>query len=202
MKDCDYVLKHVLKQEAEFATELGKAGLSPLIIDSFQCPANWRLIIGEKMDGDLTPFFYPPKQMDEIMPQVFDILYRMVVDYNIVNYDIKINNFLWKKTDTGLKIYITDCGLATKPEENIKDNPKVMKKYLKPAISNFNNSFVHPGLRNVTSAPEMEKDDTRLSHPDWVAMFIKSENQAFLKDHRWSSLFDSVKDFDYGSFPY
>src|SRR5581483_435805 len=74
--NCDYVLKLADEKEKDFALKMGQTNLSPKIVDHFLCDINLFAIIGEKMDGDLSDFLYPPQpeKLDIIFPQVFNII--------------------------------------------------------------------------------------------------------------------------------
>jgi hypothetical protein len=212
MNDCDYVLKFSGEWEEERFIKMGKAGLSPRFIESFPCGDDLAIIL-EKMDGDLSDFLYPPQKiLDEIFPKVFDIIYRMIVDYNVCQNDAKVNNFLWKKTDKGLKIYITDFGMATDClEEEDFLNKSELQKLLRDHMSAFNNSYVNPSFYGVKIPKNLGIDtqygnlittDPNTNKIDWVKTFLKSEEKALKKDKNWSQFFDSVKFFDYGNLLY
>jgi len=198
LNKCDYILKMVSPKEAELSIEMGKTGLSPIIYDNIQCGDKIALI-AEKMDGDLSDFLYPPQRMNEIMPQVLDIIYKLIADHKICHKDTKVNNFLWKKINNHIKIYIADFGIATECPQKYA-NKEGLEMMLRTHLSIFNMSFVKPELYGV-NAPENITDNLLVNdkkYESWIKNFLINENEALKNDQRWFNMFDSVEYFAYG----
>lgn len=193
-ESCNYIIKIGSKWEAEFATKMCKIGLSPLIYETFICGDKVGIIM-KKMDGDLSTFLYPPIRMDEIMPQVLDLIYKVVVDHNICHKDPKVNNFLWKEVKGKLRIYITDFGIA----KECKDSDDTYQ-ILKLSLSIFNKTFISPiesGVSSPKGITHLLKDSNNIKYKKWVYTFIKAEYDALAKDKRWKEIYKNFTEVGY-----
>ena len=145
----------------------------------------------EKMDGDLSKLFYPPTRMDEILPQVLDIMYRMPVEYNRCYTDTKINNFLWKETDKGIKVYLADLGKPHQCETPTFGNMFGLDGLLADNIITFFASFAYPYEHGI-GVPGEKKPVWSLLNDDkykeWVLSVKKSLKDTMEKDKRWSGV--------------
>lgn len=183
--NCQYVLKVGSALEVDFAIKMGKVGLSPLIYETKSC-GDEIIMIAEKMDGDLSTFLYPPTRMDEIMPQVLNIIYEMIAKYRICHRDTKVNNFLWKQVNNEIRIYVTDFGSADICTSREVENPENLKRLLISHLSIFNTSFIKPNEYNVTSSLGYESLVSS-NHEDWIFTFLQAERNALINNKNWQA---------------
>jgi len=193
--DCNFAAKFASLKEAEFSEQMGKVGLSPQILDISQCEDKM-VIVAEKFDGDVSEFFYPPHHLNEIIPQVLDLIYQLLVIHGICHNDTAGNNFLWKKTDYGLKVYVTDYSSSDKCQ--LKDIPKSTEKksifdFSKPPINaiyhqldkhlnQFIESFIKPGYAGINKPKGL---DVLNKDKPWLMEFLSAIDTALKKDKHW-----------------
>jgi serine/threonine protein kinase len=148
---CNAVLKIVEAGEAEITMLMGDRGIAPRVIDIFTCGTQTMMVM-EKIDGDLSDFLYPPRELDVIMAQVLDLLYRVLIDHGISHNDTKVDNFLWKWTDGAIRVYLADYGLAEQCIEPCQEK-------LRQSLNLFNKSYMSPEMWGVKNSYYQDLDD-------------------------------------------
>lgn len=125
-ENCDYLLKFVEKEyigsEIKYSEKFGKIGISPkVLIPRIDCKKLYGDSIGfviKMVDGDLSELFLDPyflnkeSQVFNVFDQVIKIIKTVVIKYHVNHRDIKINNFVYKRTSKGIKVYLIDWGSA------------------------------------------------------------------------------------------
>lgn len=195
---CDFVLKmFVSEKEADMTTRMGKVGIAPAVLQTIPCKFGLAMV-EEKMDGDLSALLYPPEPsvLDEIMPQVLDLIYQTLVTHGIRHYDTKVNNFLWRREkDDKVRVFLADFGNAH--WETVQ--PEQLKAILLQQLQVLNESFVMPKEHGVQH-PVARKIENLLftphtAHHNWVCSFMSAEKKALASNSHWHSLdvWNSVK---------
>lgn len=111
--DCDYAAKitHKLTPlEIELYRKASNLNIAPFFYESFTC-GNIQVLIAEMMDGNLYDLLKTyPANLDEILTQVFTLMYRLYNEAGIVHGDTKVCNYLYR--EGGKEIRLADYGVS------------------------------------------------------------------------------------------
>ena len=114
------VLQAAIAREVSFSALGGESAVSMRIVYKRSDLSSIKGVAMESMDGNLSEVMMSTLSFEDRM-QVANRVCDLVADLhakNILHLDIKLNNFLYKKTGSDFEIKICDFGVSKKIDEN------------------------------------------------------------------------------------
>jgi serine/threonine protein phosphatase PrpC len=170
--NCDYIIKYIdnkstnsyqlVQRERLFQQMAYIYGLCPKVIDVIQCETSDHKqkvygIIMEKMDGDLSHLFLNPltsnSDLDSMWNQILNLI-KKLGEIGIFHNDTKICNFLYKRIQNQIKVFISDFGLAQSFDQEISNLAEISYQ---GHVNIFMASLFNPSLCliNISSNPQL-----------------------------------------------